>query len=98
MRQPGIIGLHGLTTSNALHYGYLASGDDSTRRMLFLQNCAFVPMFRQAAIGRGRVADLSRRPRNRWTPKSSDGEVVAEIFADVTRDRMAAAGKGPQRI
>src|SRR5262249_44116426 len=37
MRQPGIVGLHTLTTANALRYAYDASGDDSLRRTLLLQ-------------------------------------------------------------
>src|SRR5262249_20735012 len=37
MRQPGIVGLHCVTSTNALHYAYTASGNDETRRMLMLQ-------------------------------------------------------------
>src|SRR5262249_56688463 len=57
MRQPGIVGLHCVTSTNALHYAYTASGNDETRRMLMLQTAAFLPMFRKAMGGRGRVRD-----------------------------------------
>ena len=93
MRRPGIIGLHSLTTANALHYAYQASGDDSTRRMLLLQNCAFLPMFRQSAMDRGKVSDLNiddLQPAELQNP--SPGAAIDEIFADVSgrSDRAAA--------
>src|SRR5437867_2697595 len=46
MRRPGILSLHALTSSNALHFAYLNSAEDETRRLLLLQNAAFLPMFR----------------------------------------------------
>ena len=57
LRQPGIVSLHAVTSTNALHFAYQASGDDLTRRLLMLQNAAFLPMFRGAMGGRGKVAD-----------------------------------------
>src|SRR5690606_20213325 len=48
MRQPAIVPLHAVTTSNAARFAYEASGDDETRRLLMLQNAAFLPMFRDA--------------------------------------------------
>ena len=46
-----------MTSTNALHYAYQASGDDQTRRLLLLQNAAFLPLFRGALGGRGKVAE-----------------------------------------
>ncbi len=70
MRQPGIVSLHAATTTNALHFAYQASADDETRRLLMLQNAAFLPLFREAMGGRGKVGDAridqlepTRRPR-----------------------------------
>ena len=57
LRQPGIVALHAVTTTNALHYAFQHSGDDETRRLLLLQNAAFLPMFREAMRGRGKLAD-----------------------------------------
>src|SRR5262249_27386251 len=34
MRNPGVIGLHCVTSVNALYYAYQASGNDETRRLL----------------------------------------------------------------
>jgi len=91
MRQPGIIGLHALTTANAMHFNFTACGDEATRRMILLQNCAFVTMFRDAADRRGRlgsqtIADL--KPADELGDKPLD-----DIFATVSRDRGEAARK-----
>jgi hypothetical protein len=93
MRQPGIVGLHTVTTTNALHQAFLTSGDDATRRYVLLQNAAFLPMFLQAMRGRGAVADISI---DAMEPQPLAGDAAAaatEIFADVSRDRMAATRK-----
>jgi hypothetical protein len=58
MRQPGIVALHAVTTTNALSFAYQTSGNDETRRLLLLQNAAFIPMFRDAMGGRGRMSRL----------------------------------------
>ncbi len=93
MRQPGIVGLHCVTTVNALHYGYQASGNDETRRLLTLQAAAFLPMFRQAMLGRGRLADLRIDTLERQDVRRRGPEAIEEIFADVRRDNVAAARK-----
>ncbi len=94
MRQPGIIGLHTLTTANALHYAYQATGDDSTRRMLLLQACAFLPMFRGSASGRGKVSDIGIDDLEPIPVEQTDvAGAMEEIFADVSRNRRQAAGK-----
>jgi hypothetical protein len=94
MRQPGIIGLHTLTTANALHYAYQTSGDDATRRMLLLQSCAFLPMFRESARGRGQLAGTTIDDLSPGETKSaSSAEAIDEIFADVSEDRNRAASK-----
>ncbi|MCA9208834.1 MAG: twin-arginine translocation signal domain-containing protein [Planctomycetales bacterium] len=94
MRQPGIIGLHTLTTANAMRYAFGASADDETRRLLLLQNCAFVPKFRESAQSRGRISDTTI---NDLEPRTPDGKSAAEkldeIFAEASGDRRLAAAK-----
>lgn len=58
MRQPAIVPLHALTTTNAIHYVFRTCSDDRTRRFLLLQNAAFIPRFAVAAASRGKLADL----------------------------------------
>lgn len=95
MRQPGIVGLHTVTTTNALYYGYQTSANDTTRRFLTLQAAAFLPLFRGAM--------MTRNPRPRddvaidtlepTEPQTRGAEAIEEVFADVSRDRMVAARK-----
>src|SRR6185369_14729603 len=46
MRRPGILSLHASTSTNALHFAFQNSANDETRRLLLLQNAAFLTLFR----------------------------------------------------
>lgn len=90
MRQPGIVGLHAVTTTNALHYAFRTCGDETTRQLILLQNAAFLPMFREAMRRRGKV-------RTRALDQIGEGiekaPALDEIFHDVRADNdRAAAG------
>ncbi|HWG46253.1 MAG TPA: hypothetical protein VN688_26060 [Gemmataceae bacterium] len=93
MRQPGIIGIHCVTSTNALHYGYQTSASDETRRLLMLQAAAFLPMFRQAMTGRGKLADVKIDKLEKAEVKGDPQAAIEEIFADVSKDKMLAARK-----
>lgn len=93
VRQPGIVGLHAVTSTNALHYAFAASKNDETKRLLLLQNAAFLPLFRGAMEGRGRVAEVDVRTLEPASPTAADSGALGEIFADITSDRMLAARK-----
>ena len=89
MRQPGIVGIHTLTTSNALRYAYETAGGDETRQLMLLQNAAFLPMFRQGMINRGKIGDqklLELQPA-----ESTADASMEDIFAKVSGNRMEAA-------
>ncbi len=93
MRQPGIVALHAVTSTNALHYAFSATEQDDTRRMLLLQNAAFLPLFRQAMISRGKVGE-TRLDTLEAVPLQAKGpEAVQELFADISRNRPMAAQK-----
>jgi hypothetical protein len=93
MRQPGIVGLHTLTTTNAMRYAFDACGDDETRRMLLLQNAAFLPLFRAGMKGRGSIAEHKVDSIEPAEIPSESTAALDAIFADVGSDRMAAARK-----
>ncbi|HTU23045.1 MAG TPA: hypothetical protein VMG10_33730 [Gemmataceae bacterium] len=93
MRQPGIVGIHCVTSTNALHYAYQTSASDETRRLLMLQSAAFLPMFRQAMKGRGKLADVQIDKLEKAEVKGDPREAVEDIFNDVSKDRMLAARK-----
>jgi hypothetical protein len=91
MRQPGIVGLHTVTSTNALAYAYRASGNDETRRRLLLQNAAFLPLFRAAMESRGRVGDQRIDHLEPAAPQGEGGESIERLFAEVSKDRTSAA-------
>jgi hypothetical protein len=94
MQQPGIVGLHTVTTMNALYFAYHNSANDETRRMMMLQGAAYLVLFREAMAGRGMVH--GDRRLDRIEPQETTGRgaaAIEEIFTDANRDRMVAARK-----
>jgi hypothetical protein len=89
MRQPGIVALHAVTSTNALHFAYQTSASDETRKLLLLQMAAFLPLFRGGAGGSAvRIDQFEPLPI-----QSTGQQAIEEIFADLSRDRMTAARK-----
>lgn len=91
-QQPGIISLHSLTTANALKFAFDATADDETRRMMLLQNAAYLPAFREAAKRRGALGDfrvLDLQPES----AASAAEALPAIMADISGDKRRAAAK-----
>ena len=95
MRQPGIVGLHTVTSANALHFAYQTSSNDETRRMLLLQAAAFLCMFRTTMTNRGRLSDARLDTLERAAVPAPVPQAVDEIFADIGRDRMLAGPQDP---
>lgn len=96
MRQPGIVGLHTLTTTNALRYAFDQAGSDETRKMLLLQNVAFLPMFREAMKQRGKVQptkilELEPMKSANGAAEGAKSQPLDAIFESVSRDRSTAA-------
>ena len=88
VRQPGIVSLHAVTSSNALRYAFKTAGDDEARRIALLQNAAFLPMFRESMRSRGDVQDLTIE-----TLDDADAalESPETIFETLTDDPLQAA-------
>lgn len=84
MRRPGIVALHSVTTTNALHYAFRHAADDETRRFLMLQNASFLPLFRDDAGAQDGVEIHTFEPAEKRVG-------VDEIFADLASDRLLAA-------
>ncbi len=94
MRRPGIVGLHCVTSVNALHYAYQTSANDETRQLMLLQAAAFLPMFRGALDARGRVVNDITIDRLEPLALEENGPAgIEEIYTDVSRDRVRAARK-----
>jgi hypothetical protein len=92
-RQPGIVGLHCVTSANAMHFAHQTSGDDVTRRYLMLQGAAFLTLFRQAMTGRGTLRELRLDKLEKAEVKAEPAAALEDIFATVSKDRTLAARK-----
>lgn len=91
-RRPGIVSLHAVTTTNALRFAFEQCAVDETRRLLLLQNTAFLTFFRDRLSGE--LGDLRLDTLEPQTPsEKSPQAAVAEIFATVNENRQAAAAK-----
>lgn len=87
MRDPGILALHAVTSTNAFHFAFQTCADDTTRRLLLLQNAAFIPLFRGAP-----ETKKSSLRIDQFEPfKPAGRDALAEIFATVSRDKLGAA-------
>jgi len=89
MRQPAIVSMHALTTTNAMQYCYRTTNDDLTRRLLLLQNAAFLTLFRDAMKSRG---DVGEHRIDKLTRAEKPG-TVDELFDTLGRDKDAAASQ-----
>lgn len=94
MRQRGIVALHAVTTTNAIFHAFRASGDETTRQFLLLQNASFLPMFREAARGRGKLA--SRHIDQLAAGEGESKVSVPEIFQTMGKSRSEAAEQAYQ--
>lgn len=93
MRQSGIVSLHAVTSTNAMRYLFEASGDDETRRMILLQNAAFLPLFRESMRGRGPLGNQKLEDLQPAEAKASPADQITDIFRDVSGNRPEAARK-----
>jgi hypothetical protein len=92
MQNPGILALHATTATNALHYIYRSSGDDTTRRLALLQAVGWQPLYR----GRTKLTDSTGIDALKDSPDllaSKGDEAVADIFATINVDRHKAGSK-----
>jgi len=89
MQSPGIRSLHATTFTNAVHYAWQHTQSDETRRLLLLQNAAFLPLYRGDNKDKGlRIDQLEAAPLQGTGPAA-----IEEIFSDVSRDRPLACRK-----
>jgi hypothetical protein len=89
LRDPNIRSLHAVTATNAMHFAFGQTLVDRTKRLLLLQNAAFIPLFRGDPKKKG-------TPIDQLEPLATNGsgsEAIAEILADISHDRLTAARK-----
>jgi hypothetical protein len=86
VRAPGILAIHAVTSANALHFIYGASGDETNRRLALLQAVGWQPLFRARlnASGTSTMAIDALEPK---TPEAKGDEAVGDIFTTITKTK-----------
>lgn len=90
LRQPGIVGIHCLTSANALYFAYQMASSDETRRWLMLQTSAFLALFRETMKQRGKMAEGLALDELKPEPVEKDG-ALQKVLADLKNDKVGAA-------
>jgi hypothetical protein len=94
VRQPDIAALHAVTSTNAIRFAYETVADDHTRRMLLLQNAAFIPMFRRASAMQNKDFQIDKmEPVALAKGTDNDQAAFEELFGTINGNRLQAAGK-----
>ncbi|HEV8544471.1 MAG TPA: hypothetical protein VGR78_18945 [Verrucomicrobiae bacterium] len=89
MRSPGILSLHATTFTNAIHYSWTHCHSEETRKLLLLQNAAFLPLFR----GNSKGTNVQIDRLEPLAGKGNDVPGIDEIFDEISRDRLSASRK-----
>jgi hypothetical protein len=90
LRQNGIVPLHAVTSTNAIHYLFRTVKDERLQWWLLLQNCAFVSLLRDAAKDRDKMRDIKIDTLASNTDVPMPVELGA-VFQNLGRDRDLAS-------
>lgn len=92
MRQPGIFGLHTVTSANALHYAFRMSAQAETRLLLLLQAIGWMGQFRNfMASTKQKLNEIKITELQAGAIAASADEAAREIMATVSRQKEYAA-------
>lgn len=97
VRQPGIASLHAITSTNAIRFAFDTTASDDTRRMLLLQNAAFLALFRRASQVKNpdfRIDNFEPVALDAGEAEKSEANgALEDVFTTISGDRLKAAGK-----
>jgi hypothetical protein len=90
MRQPGIVGLHAVTSVNALHYAFQATTVEATRLNMLLQALGWVCQFHHAELARKEPRfDVDLVELESAELPSNPNEAVAAVFEAKSKPEAA---------
>lgn len=93
MRVPGILGVHTVTSVNALHYAYRVSSDDETRLLMLLQGVGWMGQFAHVMAGRNDYGNVDIAKLDGGEIAATPAEAAEEILALVSTKPAEAAAK-----
>jgi hypothetical protein len=89
-RGAAIVGIHAVTSANALHHAYLVASAPETRLLLLLQAVGWMGQFRKWAETR---EDLRAFPITELEPAAESDSALAEIFSAIPSKPDVSAGR-----
>lgn len=96
MRVPGILGVHTVTSVNALHYAFRVSGDNETRLLLLLQGVGWMSQFAHVMTARDDYGSVDITQLEAGEIAATPGEAAEEILSMVSSKPAEAATKAIQ--
>lgn len=90
MLKPGILPIHAVTSTNALHYIYRAAGSPTIRLLALAQAASWSALFREAIKPPEGPSLTAIEP---IPTESKPDEAIADVFDALSTDRLKAAGK-----
>ena len=90
MRQPGIYGIHAVTSANALRYAFGQSSRQDTRLVLLLQGLGWICQFRHLMASKAALADVRIDALTLADIGDDDDATIERVLASVTA-RVAEA-------
>ena len=100
MRQPGIYGIHTVTSSGGLRYAFEQATDPTTRGLLLLQGVGWMAQFRHfMATKRGGLQDtdiVSFSDAPEWKDRVTNADISQQIGQDIKQASTLAAAYAVQ--
>lgn len=96
MRVPGILGVHTVTSVNALHYAFRVSSDSETRLLMLLQGVGWMSQFAHEMASRDDYGSVDITKLDDGEIANTPGEAAEEILSIVSSNRAEAATKAAQ--
>lgn len=93
LRLPGILGVHCVTSANALHYAFRMSSDAETRLYLLLQGVGWMGQFARYMSRNDEMRDLDLSKLERADASGNGSDEVAAILEQLGTDTDEAARK-----
>jgi hypothetical protein len=91
MRQPGIVGIHGVTSANSLHYAFRTAANPETRLLLLLHGVAWMGHFRDQMTGRGKLGTVKITELPAASVPNDEALAAAQVLELVGKETPAAA-------
>jgi hypothetical protein len=93
MRQPAIVGIHAITSTNALHYAFRTASNPETRLLLLLHGVAWMGRFREQMRSRGKLGSVKITELPAETASDDEAKAAADVLELVGKDTPAAAAR-----